>query len=42
MALGPRGRALAMETLFFPDEVVSQDDLDGLPKEDMAASERES
>ncbi|HMS60030.1 MAG TPA: Ku protein [Tepidiformaceae bacterium] len=41
VALRPAGRALAMETLFFPDEVVSQDDLDGLPKEDMAASERE-
>ena len=41
VALRPAGRALAMSTLFYPDEVVSQDELDGLPGEDVQASDRE-
>jgi DNA end-binding protein Ku len=30
-----------MSTLYYPDEVVSQDDLEGLPSGDVSASERE-
>ncbi|MFN0094152.1 MAG: Ku protein [Dehalococcoidia bacterium] len=41
VALRPAGRALAMSTLYFPDEVVSQDELDGLPGEDLRATDRE-
>ncbi len=41
VALRPAGRALSMATLYFPDEVVSQDELDGLPGEGIEASERE-
>jgi DNA end-binding protein Ku len=41
VALRPAGRALSMSTLYYPDEVVSQDDLDGLPNEDMQATDRE-
>jgi len=41
VAVRPAGRALSMATLFFPDEVVSQDEIDGLPKDDVEASERE-
>ena len=31
-ALRPAGEALSMATLYYPDEVVSQDELDGLPE----------
>jgi len=41
VALRPAGKALAMSTLYYPDEVVAQDELDGLPGEDVQASERE-
>lgn len=41
VALRPAGRALAMSTLYYPDEVVDQDDLEGLPGDDVEASERE-
>jgi DNA end-binding protein Ku len=41
VALRPAGRALSMSTLYYPDEVVSQDDLDGLPSEDVQATEQE-
>ncbi len=41
VALRPAGRAMAMSTLYFPDEVVSQDELDGLPGDDIVASDRE-
>ena len=41
VAIRPAGRALSMATLFFPDEVVQQDELDGLPDEDVKASDRE-
>ena len=41
VAIRPAGRALAMSTLFFPDEVVSQDELDGLPGDDIKATDRE-
>jgi DNA end-binding protein Ku len=41
VALRPAGKALALSTLYFPDEVVSQDELDNLPGEDIAATERE-
>ena len=41
VAIRPAGRAMAMSTLYFPDEVVSQDDLEGLPGEEVVASERE-
>ncbi|MFN0146185.1 MAG: Ku protein [Dehalococcoidia bacterium] len=42
VAIRPAGRALAMSTLYFPDEVVSQDELDNLPNEgDINATERE-
>jgi DNA end-binding protein Ku len=33
VALRPAGDALSMATLYYPDEVVSQDALDGLPRE---------
>jgi DNA end-binding protein Ku len=41
VAIRPAGRALSMSTLYYPDEVVSQDELDGLPSGDIEASERE-
>jgi DNA end-binding protein Ku len=41
VAIRPAGRALAMSTLYYPDEVVSQDELDGLPGGEVEASERE-
>lgn len=41
VALRPAGKALAMSTLYYPDEVVAQDELDGLPGDDVQASERE-
>lgn len=41
VAVRPTGRALSMATLYYPDEVVQQDELDGLPDEDSHASERE-
>lgn len=33
VALRPTGNALAMSTLYYPDEVVDQDDLGGLPEQ---------
>lgn len=42
VAIRPAGRALSMSTLYYPDEVVSQDELEGLPAEDVKASEKES
>lgn len=41
VALRPAGRALAMSTLYYPDEVVDQADLDGLPGDDVEATDRE-
>ena len=41
VAIRPAGRALSMSTLYYPDEVVSQDELEGLPAGDFEASERE-
>jgi DNA end-binding protein Ku len=41
VAIRPAGKALAMSTLYYPDEVTSQDELDGLPEGDVKASERE-
>jgi DNA end-binding protein Ku len=41
VALRPAGRALSMSTLYYPDEVVAQDELDGLPAGELKASERE-
>jgi DNA end-binding protein Ku len=41
VAIRPAGRALAMSTLYYPDEVVQQEELDGLPAENVEASERE-
>jgi DNA end-binding protein Ku len=41
VALRPAGKALSLSTLYYPDEVVAQDELDGLPGEDVKASERE-
>lgn len=41
VAVRPAGRALSMATLFYPDEVVAQEELDGLPAEDAKASDRE-
>ncbi len=41
VALRPAGKALAMSTLYYPDEVVSQDELEGLPGDAVAATDRE-
>lgn len=41
VALRPTGDALSMATLYYPDEVVSQDAIDGLPKEMPKVSDRE-
>ncbi len=41
VALRPAGNALSMATLYYADEVVSQDSLDGLPGEKVEASDRE-
>lgn len=41
VALRANGRALAMSTLYFPDEVVTPDELEGLPGDDVQASDRE-
>lgn len=41
VALRPAGRAIAMQTLYFPDEVVAVDSLEELPEEEMKVSERE-
>jgi DNA end-binding protein Ku len=41
VALRPAGRALSLSTLYFPDEVVAQDELDGLPGEDIHGTDRE-
>jgi DNA end-binding protein Ku len=40
-ALRPAGNAISMATLYYPDEVVSQDELDGLPEGDGKFDERE-
>jgi DNA end-binding protein Ku len=40
-ALRPAGNAISMATLYYPDEVVDQGDIDGLPEEDMKFDERE-
>lgn len=41
VALRANGRALAMSTLYFPDEVVTPEELEGLPGDDVQASDRE-
>ena len=41
VAIRPAGRALSMSTLYYPDEVVSQEELDGLPSGEVEASDRE-
>jgi DNA end-binding protein Ku len=41
VAVRPAGRALSLATLYFPDEVVQQDDLEGLPGEGVNATDRE-
>jgi DNA end-binding protein Ku len=41
VALRPAGKALSMATLYYPDEVVSQDSIEGLPKEMPDVSPRE-
>ncbi len=41
VALRPTGDALSMATLYYPDEVVSQDAIDGLPKEMPKVNDRE-
>ncbi|MCK9517492.1 MAG: Ku protein [Dehalococcoidia bacterium] len=41
IALRSTGKALAMSTLYFPDEVVAPDELEGIPGDDVKASERE-
>ena len=41
VAIRPAGRALSMSTLYYPDEVVDQEELDGLPSGDVEATERE-
>jgi DNA end-binding protein Ku len=41
VALRPAGDALSMATLYYPDEVVEQEAIDGLPKEMPEVSERE-
>jgi len=40
-AIRPAGRALALATLYYPDEVVQADEFEGLPGEDVNASGRE-
>ena len=40
-AIRPMGKALAMATLYYPDEVVPVEELEELPGEDVKASERE-
>src|SRR3954471_23162920 len=40
-AVRPMGRALAISTMLYKDEVVSQDDLDGLPDSQSKPGERE-
>ncbi|MEX0782915.1 MAG: Ku protein [Dehalococcoidia bacterium] len=40
-ALRPAGNAISMATLYYPDEVVSQDELDGLPEDGLKFDERE-
>jgi DNA end-binding protein Ku len=41
VAIRPAGQALAMSTLYYPDEVVAQEELDGLPGDEVEATERE-
>jgi DNA end-binding protein Ku len=40
-AIRPLGDALVLETMLYADEVVEQDELDGLPREEIEVSERE-
>jgi DNA end-binding protein Ku len=40
-ALRPAGNAISMATLYYPDEVVSQDEIDGIPEEDLKFDDRE-
>jgi DNA end-binding protein Ku len=40
-ALRPAGNAISMATLYYPDEVVSQDEIDGIPEEDFKFDDRE-
>jgi DNA end-binding protein Ku len=40
-AIRPKGKALVLETLYFADEVVPEEGLDGLPDEDVDVSDRE-
>jgi len=41
VALRPAGKTIAMQTLYYPDEVVAVDSLDELPEDEMAVSDRE-
>lgn len=41
VALRPAGQALSMATLYYPDEVVEQSTLDGLPEREGVVSKRE-
>lgn len=41
VAIRPAGHALSMATLYYPDEVVAQSDLDGLPAEESKVNEAE-
>jgi DNA end-binding protein Ku len=40
-ALRPAGDAIAMATLYYPDEVVPLEEIDGIPEEDLKFDERE-
>lgn len=40
-ALRPAGNALSLSTLYYPDEVVSQEEIEGLPEGEVDASPRE-
>jgi DNA end-binding protein Ku len=41
VAVRPAGKALSMSTLYYPDEVVNVDELDGLPSGEIKTSEKE-
>jgi DNA end-binding protein Ku len=40
-ALRPAGNAISMATLYYPDEVVCEDEIDGIPEEDLKFDDRE-
>lgn len=40
-ALRPAGKAIAMATLYYPDEVVPQEDIEGIPQEELEFDDRE-